>query len=150
MPPRIVEAYSHRGVDVARIVKRVVKYAPRYSLEGLEEILILDKDPRNIGFASYHRKEKRIELYVSDIIGWQPWILRKSYIFPYMVVAMALGHEIDHHVRREADQADKEECAEGNVLRYVYPSFGIFKPVIWLLSAASGKSKIFLQSRRGS
>jgi len=134
MPLRITEAYSECGVNVRKIVARIVKYAPPDSLQGLNEISILDKDPNNIGFASYSRHEGRIELYVNDIIGWQPWLLKKSFIFPYIAIGMALGHEIDHHVSSQIDRTEREKSAENNALRYIYPSFGIFKPITKLIS----------------
>jgi hypothetical protein len=141
MLPKILEDYSYPGVDVAKIVRRVVKYVPQEALEGLEEILILDKDPIGVGFAAYCRTEKRIELYVSPIIGWQPWILKKSYVFPYFAIALALGHEIDHHVRRGSDEVEKERCAEDHALEYIYPSLGAFKPFIRLLSLVFTKRR---------
>jgi len=141
MFPRIRENYTHTGVDVPKIVRRIVKYAPQEVLEGLLEISILDSDPDGVGFAAYCKNEKRIELYVNDIIGWQPWILRKSYVFPYFAIALALGHEIDHHVRRNCDTADKERCAEDHSLEYIYPSFGVFKPFVWLLSLVFAKRR---------
>jgi hypothetical protein len=141
MGPRIVEEYTYKGVDVAKIVRRVMKYAPQEAVEGLEEILILDKDPNDVGFASYCKTGRRIELYVRDIIGWQPWILRMSYVFPYLTIALALGHEIDHHVRRGSAEVHKERCAENHALQYIYPSFGVFKPFIWLLSFVLSKRR---------
>jgi hypothetical protein len=131
--PHIVSNYAPCGVNVERIIKRIVKYAPRGSLEGVREIAILDEDPRKKGFASYWRNRGRIELYVKDIIGWQPWGIKKTFIIPYLSLGLALGHEIDHHVTRSQTTLDKENHAESNALRYIYPSFGIFKPLARLL-----------------
>lgn len=127
--PKILECYGKYGVNVGKIVRRIIKYAPPYCLQGLSEIKILDKDPDDIGFASYNRQAGKIELYIDDIIGWQPWFLRKSYVFPYIAICVALGHEIDHHVNRTGDSKEQEKSAERNALKYVYPSFGVFKPV---------------------
>ena len=134
MAPKIVENYAGCGVKIGRIVNRIVKFAPPDSVKGLNEILIVNKDPMGKGFARYDRTASKIELYIDDIIGWQPWLLRKSYIFPYIAIGLALGHELDHHVNREMDAINKEKLAETNALRYVYPSLGVFKPVAKLLS----------------
>jgi len=131
---RIVENYTDCGVRIGSIVRRIVMHAPSDSIEGLNEILISDRDPIGKGFARYDRTNAKIELYVDDIIRWQPWLLRKSYIFPYITIGLALGHELDHHVNREKVSNNKEKFAETNALRYVYPSLGIFKPIAKLLS----------------
>jgi hypothetical protein len=124
--------YSKYGVRVDKMINRMIKYAPQYSLEGLNEIIILDKDPNNRGFARYFKEEGKIELYVSDIVGWQPCLFKKSYIFPYLTLGMALGHELDHDVRRHENVSneDLERSAEANALKYIYPSFGVFKPFV--------------------
>ncbi len=75
---------------------------------------------------------------MDGITLWQPWFLKKTYLFPYLVVGMALGHEIDHHVNRDKVNIDREASAESNALRYVYPSLGFFKPAFWLLSFLAG------------
>lgn len=132
--PVIIKQHTPCGVNVEKMIKRIVKYIPKGYLEGLREIAILDQDPRNKGFASYWRKTGRIELYVKDIIGWQPWIIKKSFVIPYLSIALALGHEIDHHVTRNQTSYNKENHAESNAYRYIYPSFGIFKPLAKLIS----------------
>ena len=143
--PKISECNSDYDVNVGRIVRRIIKYAPPYCLKGLREIKIMDKDPDDIGFSCYKRGDKKIELYIEDIIGWQPSFLRKSYLFPYVTIGIALGHEIDHHVNREHNESTKEESAESNALKYVYPSFGVFKPLVQLFSLLLRiKRKIFL------
>lgn len=136
---KISEEYSPCGVDVGRIVTRIIKYAPSESIEDLKEIRLLDRDPTDTGFAKYVQTAKRIELYIDDIVGWQPWLLKKSYIFPYLTIGMALGHEIDHHVHRNRTSADDESFAEKSALKYVYPSMGIFKPFVKILSLFSSK-----------
>ena len=131
MSPEITN-YSSNNMFVYKIIRRIVKHAPSDCLEGLEEIRILDKDPADLGFACYFKKEKRIELYVDDLIGWQPWLLKKSYVFPYLTIGLTLGHEIDHHVNRASDMSKikLEQSAENSALKYIYPSFGIFKPIV--------------------
>lgn len=131
---QVIESYTDCGIDVGGIVRRIVKYAPPPSLQGLRAVKLLDKDPRNIGFASYLKSEATIELYVADIVGWQPWILRRSYVFPYLSIGIALGHELDHHANRDNTRIGKERAAESSALQYIYPSFGMFKPVAKLLS----------------
>jgi len=132
--PVIITQYTPCGVNVEKIIKRIVKYIPKGYLEGLREIAILDLDPRKKGFASYWSRTGRIELYVKDIIGWQPWVIKKSFVIPYLSLGLALGHEIDHHVTRNQTTHNKEKQAESNAYRYIYPSFGIFKPLAKLIS----------------
>ena len=130
----VTENYQDCGIDVARIIKRILTHAPSECIQGLKEIRLLDKDPVDKGFARYFRTEGRIELYVADIVGWQPWILKKSYVFPYLTIGIALGHEIDHHVHRKNNTINKEDFAERNAFKYIYPSLGVFKPVVKVLN----------------
>jgi len=65
--------------------------------------------------------------------------IKKSYIFPYLTIGMALGHEIDHHVNRDRRTIDEEKTAEKNALKYIYPSMGFFKPLVKVLSFFSKK-----------
>jgi len=132
--PKILEYHNEYGINVGRIVRRIIKYAPPYCLTDLKEIIIMDKDPNDMEISSNNKQERKIELYIEDIIGWQPSFLRKSYLFPYFTISVALGHEIDHHVNREHSGAHKEKSAESNALKYVYPSFGVFKPFVKLFS----------------
>jgi len=134
MHPKIIENYGDCGVNVGKIVNRIIKFAPPASLQGLNQIRIMDKDPNGIGFACYYKEDAKIEIFIDDIVGWQPWPLKKSYVFPYLSIGLALGHEIDHHVKRQNNRIDKEEHAESNALKYVYPSFGIFKPIAKIIS----------------
>lgn len=132
---KIINKYQNeQNLLAEKIVRRIVQYAPPVCLDGLNEIELLDRDTRDNCFASYNRSKSKIELFVGDIIGWQPWILRKSFILPYLEVGIALGHELDHHVNREKKDIDKEKSAENNVLKYIYPSFGMFKPIVKLIS----------------
>ena len=132
--PKIIEDYSSCVVNVGRIVQRLVKFAPFGSLDELNEIRIMDNDPDEIGFARYFKEEKIIELFVNDIIGWQPWLLKRTYILPYLSIGIALGHELDHHVNRLNNSRDKEHQAEVNAFKYVYPSLGFFKPIAKIVS----------------
>ena len=134
MRPKITESHRNYGINIGRIVRRIVEHVPGNCLEDLKEIRILDKDPDNQGLACYLKNEGRIEIFAYDLIGDLPWVIKKTYILPYVILSMALGHEIDHHVNALADNIDKEKSAENNALRYVYPSFGIFKPIAKLLS----------------
>ena len=131
--PRIIESYKYYGVDISRIVKRILKFAPEYSLDGLKIVRILDSDSQQSGFACYLKKEGEIRLFAQGLVDWQPWILKKTYLFPYITVGLALGHEIDHHVNRMNSDIDKERSAENNAIKYIYPSFGMFKPLAKLL-----------------
>jgi hypothetical protein len=120
--PRIVENYDP---SIARIVKRIFKYAPESSIEGLEQVSILNNDYQRRGFACYSKDEKEIRLFSKELVDWQPWILKKTYLFPYITVGLALGHEIDHHVNRENNEIDKEKTVGSNAIKYIYPSFGM-------------------------
>ncbi len=138
--PVIIKQHTSCGVNVEKIVRRILKYNPREYVEGLKEIALLDEGPNKRGFSSYWKEKGRIELYVKDIVGWQPWIIKKTFVFPYLSVGLALGHEIDHHVCRNQMLHDKEDHAECNAYKYVYPSFGIFKPLVKLLGLFLQKS----------
>ena len=94
--------------------------------------MILDVNEQEDCFGAYDRKARWIELYAGDIIGWLPWILKKTYLIPYSFIKEALGHEIDHHVNRQNPSSEK--AAETTALKYVYPSLGIFQPLIRLAS----------------
>lgn len=140
MKPTISENHTETSVNVKNIVQRVVRYQKPETLNDLNEILILDKAETDIGFACYRKAERKIEIYLDNILKWQPWILKKSYIFPYMTIAMALCHELDHHVTRDNCRIDREKSAESNVFKYLYPSLGVFKPAVWILRLF-GKNK---------
>jgi len=49
---------------------------------------------------------------------------------------MALGHELDHHVRRHEiiSKEDYEKSAEKNSLKYIYPSLGVFRPFVKVIA----------------
>lgn len=132
--PNIIENHSETVVNVAGIVRRILSHLPSKVTDGLNEIIVLDRNEGNSAFGAYWKSYGRIELYLDGITLWQPWLLKKTYIFPYMSVGMALGHEIDHHVNRNIPEAQKEEKAERNWFIYVYPSLGLFKPVIRILN----------------
>lgn len=139
--PIVFESYDHCGVDISRIVKRIIKYAPKNSLEGLNKICILDNDYQRRGFACYLKDKKEIRLFTKELVAWQPWILKKTYLFPYITVGLALGHEIDHHVNRKNNVIDKEYSAKINAIKYIYPSFGLFKPLVKVLMLFRRTSK---------
>lgn len=130
MTPRIIESYSPCGVNVGKIVRRMIRYIEPEILDGLDAINLLDVHPSRIGFGRYRKDDAQIDIYVNEILGWQPWILRKSFLFPYLSIGLWLGHEIDHHVNRDIDSIDESErLANANAFRYIYPSLGIFMPI---------------------
>jgi hypothetical protein len=131
--PKIIESYSAQGVNLGRIVKRILNNAPKGCLEDLEQVKILDSDPQSKGFACYIKEAREIRLFAEALVGWQPWILKKTFFLPYITVGLALGHEIDHHVNRENNIVNKEQSAENNAIKYIYPSFGVFKPVVKMM-----------------
>ncbi len=129
----IVENYRNVGVDVAHIVRRILSHLSPEVLEGLHEVRLLEKHDH--AFACYKKEEGAIEIYLADLLGFLPPIFWKAfYPFTYLVVGMAVGHELDHHVNRNNQQIDREASAEANIMRYVYPSLGIFKPAARLIS----------------
>ena len=134
MNPKIIEQHSEADINVLAIVQRIIKHLSPETLDGLQEIVIMDTNPDANAFGCYRKAHKRIELYLDGITLWQPWLLKKTYLFPYLIIGMALGHEIDHHVNRDKVNIDREASAENNALPYVYPSLGLFKPVFRLFS----------------
>lgn len=133
MLPNIADFHTKSGVNAERIVRRIVSYIPTDILEGLNAIILLDTHHSHAGFSRYIKDKAEIELYIHDIIYWQPWLLKHSFIFPYLTIGLALGHEIDHHVNRNNHLIDIEHSAETNALKYIYPSMGLFKPIINLI-----------------
>ena len=126
----IVEKHSVQGLNVKAIVKRIIKHLPSEVLKGLNEITLLNKHDKY--FVRYIQDEGRIELFVDDIVGWQPWFLKKTYIFPYLCIGIELSSAIEHHVNRDKVSPDGEYIPQ-NPLKYLYPSLGIFKYVLKLL-----------------
>ncbi len=129
MQPTVIENYTDIGIDVGRIVRRILSHLSPEILEDLHEVRILNRHER--AFACYKKGEGAIEIYVSDLLGdFPPIFLKVFYPFTYTVIGMAVGHEIDHHVNRNTKDMDREASAEANILKYIYPSVGIFKPVV--------------------
>lgn len=129
----IVENYGNIGVDVAHIVRRILSHLSPEVLEGLREVRLLEKHDH--AFACYKKGEGAIEIYLADLLGFLPPIfLKVFYPFTYFVVGMAVAHELDHHVNRNNDEIDREASAEANIMRYVYPSLGVFKPAVRTIS----------------
>jgi hypothetical protein len=138
MQPVIIENYRKLGVDVGRIVRRILLHLPPDILEGLREVRLLDR--HDTGFASYRKNGGIIEIYMATLLGdFPPILLKLLYPFTYMFIGMALGHELDHHVNRNNREIDREASAEANIMRYVYPSLGIFKPAVRIISFVARK-----------
>ena len=133
MLPNIIENHSETEVNVAGIVRRIIAHLPSEVIDELNEIIILDKNEENSAFGAYWKSYGRIELYLDGITLWLPWLLKKTYVIPYVFLGTALGHELDHHVNRLNNLPDKEASAEANAFKYVYPSLGIFKPIATLI-----------------
>ena len=81
MYPKIIASYGEYGVNIGKIVQRIIKYAPEDSIRGLNAVRIVDKSPDNRGFACYLKDHGEIYLFVDDIIGWQSWLLKRTIIF---------------------------------------------------------------------
>jgi len=133
MKPIISENHTETTVNVRGIVERIVRYQKPETLKELNEISILDKSEPDIGFGCYKRSDQRIEIYLDNILKWQHWILKRTYLFPYITIAMTISHELDHHVNRNNNFINREKSAESNMLKYIYPSLGIFKPFVKIL-----------------
>ncbi len=132
MVPEIIECYSPCGVNVRRIINRVLRFIDPALLNGLKAIVLVDKHPSGRGFGLY--TDATIYIFAEEVIGWQPWIFRRTYVFPYLTIGLTLGHELDHHVNRNIFPKDPELHAELNAMKYVYPSLGIFKPLLKAIS----------------
>lgn len=130
MYPSIVEKHSVQGLDLGAIVNRIIKHLPSEVLKGLNEITLLNKHDEYFG--RYIQDEGRIELFVDDIVGWQPWLFKKSYFFPYFCIGIELSSAIEHHVNRD-NVSPNDEYIPKNPLKYLYPSLGIFKYALKLL-----------------
>lgn len=139
MLPKIIENHSETAVNVAGIVRRILAHLPSEVLDELNEVIILDKNNKHSAFGAYWKSHGRIELYLDGITLWLPWILKKTYVIPYLFIGTALGHELDHHVNRSNNMPDKEASAETNAFKYVYPSLGIFRPIATLVSSLMRK-----------
>jgi len=129
MYPRVIEDYQKCGVDVGKIVRTMISHAPEGCLDGLDTVEILDSSPEGRGFACYWKDRRRIQLFVRDLIAWQPWLFRETVVLPYLTIGLALGHEIDHHLSRDNEEAEKEQHAEVNALNYIYPFFVVMNPI---------------------
>ena len=136
MQPTVLENYRDIGVDVGHIVRRILSHLSPEILEGLHEVRLLEKHDH--AFACYKKEEGAIEIYLCDLLGYLPrFFLEAFYPFTYMVVGMAVGHELDHHVNRNSHEIDREASAEANIMKYVYPSLGIFKPAVRTMSCVA-------------
>ena len=133
MKPIVTEIHTETEVNVKKIVDRIIRYQKSETIRGLNEISILDKSEPDIGFGCYKKAEQKIEIYLDNILKWQPWVLKKTYIFPFIAIAMALSHELDHHVNRDNNSIDREYSAKTNMIKYIYPSLGTFKPLAKIL-----------------
>ena len=142
MNPIITESHSESQVNVRGIVERMIRYQKSETIKDLNEIALLDNSIENRGFGCYRKADRRIEIYLDPILKWQPWILKKTYLFPFITIAMTLAHELDHHVNRNNHSIDREKSAEGNMFNYIYPAIGIFKPIMRFIHH-------FFQKQRG-
>ena len=127
MDPLIMEIHPIRGINIAAMVRRMVKHIPGTVLEGLTEITLLNTQEKY--FSRYVKEEGRIELYVGDIVGWQPWVLKKTYFFPYLCIGIELGIGLEQHVYYRTVYNGKEYRPTYPFM-YIYPSLGIFKIII--------------------
>ena len=118
---------------MGRIVHRILSHLSPDILDGLNEVRLLES--HNRAFACHKKDEAAIEIYIGELLGdFPPIFLKLFYPFTYMVVGMAVGHELDHHLNRNHDEIDREASAEKNIMKYVYPSLGIFKPAVRIFS----------------
>jgi hypothetical protein len=142
MNPIISENHTESNVNVRGIVDRIIRYQRPETIKDLDEISITDNTEPDKGFGCYKKSERKIEIYLEPTLKWQPWILKKTYFFPFLVIAMTLAHELDHHVNRNNDFINKEQSAEENMLKYIYPALGVFKPMVRLIHLFLPKRKM--------
>ena len=141
MNPIITESHSESQVKVRAIVDRILKYQKPETLKDLNEIALLDNSIEGRGFGCYRKAERRIEIYLDPILKWQPWLLKKTYLFPFITIAMTLAHELDHHVNRDNHTIDREQSAEKNMFTYIYPAIGIFRPILKIVHHFTRKQR---------
>ena len=111
MNPTISENHTESDVNVRKIVERVIRYQQPETLRDLYEIEIVDNRKPDNAFACYKKSKRKIVIYLEPILKWQPWILKKTYFFPFVMIAMTLAHELDHHMNRDNDFVNKENSA---------------------------------------
>jgi hypothetical protein len=104
---------------VGHILHRILSHLTPDILDGLKEVRILDKchilEKCKYPFACYKRGKGAIEIFVSELLGhFPPIILKMLYPMTYMIIGMAVGHELDHHVNRNTKGIDREASAEAN------------------------------------
>jgi len=141
MNPIITESHSESQLKVRGIVDRILKYQKPETLKDLNEIALLDNSIEDRGFGCYRKAERRIEIYLDPILKWQPWVLKKTYLFPFITIAMTLAHELDHHVNRDNHTLDREQSAEKNMFIYIYPAIGIFRPILKIVHHFTRKQR---------
>jgi hypothetical protein len=128
--PTVIENFTDVGVDVGRIVRRILSHVDPHILEGLRQVRLLDPD-FTVAFARYKKEERAIEIYVENMIGEAPSILLKMmYPITYFYIGMVLGRQLDSHVHRNSTDMDREASSEAIIMNYIYPSFGRFKPIV--------------------
>ncbi|MDJ0817787.1 MAG: hypothetical protein QNJ58_16375 [Desulfobacterales bacterium] len=137
----ITESHSELQVNVRGIVDRILRFQKPETIEDLNEIALLDNSIDDRGFGCYRKSDRRIEIYLDPILKWQPWILKKTYLFPFITVAMTLAHELDHHVNRDNAKIDREQSAERNMFNYIYPALGVFEPIMKFIHHLSHRLK---------
>jgi hypothetical protein len=59
MLPEIIEQHSEAEVKVSGIVRRIINHLPPETLDGLQEIVIADRNSKRDAFGCYLRAEKR-------------------------------------------------------------------------------------------
>lgn len=134
MTLRISENHTETQVNVKGIIDRIIKYQKPETIMTLNEISILDNHKENRAFGCYTKSEGKIEIYLDSTIKWLPWILKRTYSFPFLIISMTIAHELDHHVNRDNELIDREQLAEENMLKYMYPSFWYFKPMVRIIN----------------
>ena len=66
---------------------------------------------------------------------------QKDLFFPFLTIAMTLGHELDHHVNRDNAFINREQSAERNMFKYIYPALGLFRLVLKFIHLFSNRRK---------
>lgn len=97
MLPTIIENYTDVGIDVGRMVRRILSNLSPDILDGLKEVRILDKcrllEKCKHPFACYNKGEGTIEIYVSELLGDFPQIISKVL---YPITYMGINRDSDY------------------------------------------------------
>ena len=76
----VSENHSEKQVNVKSIVDRVLKYQKPETIDGLNEITLIDNHQEDVAFGCYKKSARKIEIYIEPTIERIPWILKKDWL----------------------------------------------------------------------